>query len=564
MEQICRITGVPFAVLLEDQIFYEKVSPLFRGKKYQIPLPTLCPNERQRRRMAWRNDRNLFHRECDISGKELITMFHPSYPGKVIDRDIWWGDSWDALEYGRKFDFTKSFFPQFHELFLSVPLPHIITVDSENARYTNYNAWNKNCYLCFGGNNLQDSLYCYMVNDSRNCIDCLFTYDSELCSECVQCHNCYNLHFGLHNTHCHDSAFLEDCAHCENCFLCWNLQHQKYCILNTQYSEEEYWKKRSQYDLSSHADWEKTKKIWQQERSRHVKRATKNIGSENVMGEYIAFSKNCRECYIMAKNCEDCAHVVNGFPSLKDSQDCTYCGENVSWCYEILGSGADMREVLFSTLCLYSKNLLYCQYVMHSEHCFGCVGLRHKKYCIFNRQYTKEEYEKLVPKILTHMQETKEWGEFFPIANSPFAYNQTVAQEYFPLAKDEIEKRGWQWRKPESFDTSGIQKKIPAKQLPDTTRDIPDDILNWALECAVSGRLFRIQKSELDACRSLQLPIPHLHSDERHRRRTQLLRPRQFWQRSCDFCGTEIQTSYPPDSPEKVYCQDCYRREIYS
>ncbi|MDP2669631.1 MAG: hypothetical protein Q8O99_01100 [bacterium] len=37
---------------------------------------------------------------------------------------------------------------------------------------------------------------------------------------------------------------------------------------------------------------------------------------------------------------------------------------------------------------------------------FGCSNLRNKQYCIFNKQYTQEEYEQLVPKIITHMQET--------------------------------------------------------------------------------------------------------------------------------------------------------------
>jgi len=31
------------------------------------------------------------------------------------------------------------------------------------------------------------------------------------------------------------------------------------------------------------------------------------------------------------------------------------------------------------------------------------------KYCILNKQYSKEEYEELVPKIIEHMQKTGEW-----------------------------------------------------------------------------------------------------------------------------------------------------------
>jgi hypothetical protein len=55
-----------------------------------------------------------------------------------------------------------------------------------------------------------------------------------------------------------------------------------------------------------------------------------------------------------------------------------------------------------------------------------------------NRQYTKEEYELLVPKIIEKMMSDGEWGEFFPAILSPFGYNETVAQEYFPLTREEL------------------------------------------------------------------------------------------------------------------------------
>ena len=33
---------------------------------------------------------------------------------------------------------------------------------------------------------------------------------------------------------------------------------------------------------------------------------------------------------------------------------------------------------------------------------------------------------------------TGEWGEFFPSSLSPFGYNETVAQEYFPLTASSL------------------------------------------------------------------------------------------------------------------------------
>jgi len=39
----------------------------------------------------------------------------------VYDQNIWWSDSWDALDYGKEFDFKKSFSEQFEELMRKVP-----------------------------------------------------------------------------------------------------------------------------------------------------------------------------------------------------------------------------------------------------------------------------------------------------------------------------------------------------------------------------------------------------------------------------------------------------------
>lgn len=34
-----------------------------------------------------------------------------------------------------------------------------------------------------------------------------------------------------------------------------------------------------------------------------------------------------------------------------------------------------------------------------------------------------------------------EWGEFFPHEHSPFGYNETVANEYFPMTESEVKKQ---------------------------------------------------------------------------------------------------------------------------
>jgi hypothetical protein len=217
----------------------------------------------------------------------------------------------------------------------------------------------------------------------------------------------------------------------------------------------------------------------------------------------------------------------------------------------------------FDMNCYSGSDLYYCDHCMNNcQNLFGCVGLKHAQYCVLNVQYTKEEYEKLVPKIIDHMRRTGEWGEFPPTNLSVFAYNESEAADTHPLAREEVEKRGWKWREAKE-EPPKVSKVIPAAKLPDAIDDIPDDIVNWAIECEATKRPFKIIKQELEFYREMGLPIPHFHPDERHRRRMALRNPRHLWERACAKCRKNVETTYAPGRPEKVLCEECYLKEVY-
>lgn len=103
---------------------------------------------------------------------------------------------------------------------------------------------------------------------------------------------------------------------------------------------------------------------------------------------------------------------------------------------------------------------------------------------------------------------------------------------------------------------------IPAEKLPESIEGIPDDILNWAIECEVSGKPFRLIKQELDFYRKHHLPIPRRHPDVRHMDRMKIRNPRKLYERKCDKCSKDMITTYSPERSERVYCEECYEREI--
>jgi hypothetical protein len=99
---------------------------------------------------------------------------------------------------------------------------------------------------------------------------------------------------------------------------------------------------------------------------------------------------------------------------------------------------------------------------------------------------------------------------------------------------------------------------IPADKLPDNIKDIPDDILNWAIECEITKKPFRIIKPELEFYRKHNLGVPKRHPDQRHLDRIKLRNPRKLFDRKCYKCEIDMKTTYSPEREEVVYCESCY------
>ncbi|ALM10101.1 MAG TPA: hypothetical protein DDX11_02860 [Candidatus Peribacter riflensis] len=558
MQKACRECGQFFEITQDDLDFYEKISPAFNGKKELIPPPLLCPDCRRQRRFAFRNERSLYRRRSSLSGAEIISCYPEEYEPPVYGHEEWFEDKWDALAYGHPWDAYAPFLTQFHTLLERVPaIASNSHVNNVNCPYTNYVGSCKNCYMIFGSVYCEDCLYGTPYN-SRSCVDSLLVRDCELCHDCVTCEKCYSCISCQDCANGHDLLFCYDCDGCRDCVGCAGLRRRQYCIFNEQLSPEEYRRKRSAIDLCEPKSIAEIREKFEETKRKKLRRSTLTLSSENVTGDYVYFSRNTHDAYDVQR-CEDCAYMAQTI-DMKDCQDCNYM-EECELCHEYICSYRN-HSIHYCIWLLDCSDVWYSSYCTSSHHLFGCIGLKHKQYCILNKQYSKEEYETLVPQIIESMRKTGEWGEFFPAAMSPFAYNETVAQEYFPMTKKEVEKRGWKWRE-EKDDMPKVSKVIPATKLPDAIEEIPDDIVNWAIECEATKRPFRIIRQELDFYRKMKLPIPHFHPDERHRRRMALRNPRRLWKRPCRKCGKEMETTYSPERPEIVYCEECYLKEVY-
>ena len=551
----CKQCQISFDITDKDLEFYEKISPVFNEKKYTIPSPTVCPECSIQNKLVWRNDKKFYR--LPIGDSHLISMYRPDTAWNIIDSKDWWAQKYDVVE--KEYNESENFFSQFKEIVEKTAHPHIITMDSENCDYTNFNGFCKDCYLCAAWNYSENISYCYNAEKSNDCMDCLFVFHSERCYELVHSSKCYNVSFSIHCQDCNDSKYLDDCTGCSDCYMSVGLQNKSYYILNKEYSKEQYKEKIREIEQNRN----KYLKEFQTLKQKTPKRENYNFNSENSTWEYIIDSKNCNNCYIMSESCTDCKDVLNGFPYLSDSQRCCFSWENAQLFYETMWSGAGWYKNAFCLLILNNpERNYYCDYCINCNDCFGCSWLQNAQYCILNKQYTKEQYETLAAKIIEKMKQDWEWWEFFPSSLSPFGYNETVANEYFPLTKKEALERWFNWSDYEA-PFPKVEKIIPADKLPEHISDIPDDILAWAVECEVTKKPFRIIKPELEFYRQHNLPIPKRHPDQRHLDRMKFCKSRKLYERDCNKCNTSIISTYDPAKKEVIYCEKCYKQEIY-
>lgn len=554
----CKVTSKQFTVPESDLRMLDKLSPTIGGVKCALPAPSMCPDERKRRRLAFRNERFLYHHRCDFSNEPIVSAFSPDKPYKVYSRKAWWSDSWDARAYGRDFDFSRPFFEQFAELRLEVPQLNLISspdADENNCPYVNFAGFNKNCHMIFDSDFCEDSYYSNVLKHSKNCVDCSYVHSSELCYECVDCTNCYHLLYSRDCSGCSDSYFLHGCIGCKNCFLCTNLVQKEYWFENKPCSKEEYLAKLSALDLHSHSAVKALVRRFEEFHISHPKKFCRILKCENCLGDYLTHARNCFHCF-NGGEIEDLRYCDSVY-SAKDCMDVSSFGERIQCIYNSGTIGVDCFNIFMSYVIVGScYDLLYCDNCRQSHHSFGCCSLRHNEYCILNKQYAPDDYEKLAQRIIAHMQETGEWGEFFPLSLSPYGYNETLAQEILPLSREEALRLNARWSdyQPPTPDVPVVE----VSEMPETIAELDFDLTGRALRCPVSGKPYRLTKPELRYYQEQGLPIPRLHPDERHKRRMQLRNPQTLWKRPCAKTGEEIFTTYSPDRPEIVYSEKAY------
>jgi len=574
-KKVCQNCHNEFNIEPDDFAFYEKV---------KVPPPTFCPDCRFQRRLSFRNNRVFYKRKCALCDKSLLSLYNKESHYTVYCKDCWYSDKWDPMDYGNEYDFSVPFFSQFRFIQSKVPRANLYQTNFVSSEYCNYGLNFKDCYLMFGGTDNERVSFGNQIFYSHDSLDISFSEKIEYGYENFECARTNKLFFGYHCEDCVESYYLVDCRNCINCFGCFGLRNKQYYIFNQPHSKEEYKEFINSSNLGSFKSHLEFIKKFQALELTLPHRYAQIYKSVNSDGDDLFEARNTHASFT-SRQTEDSSYLFFIRNNVKDCYDNSFQGFNSERLYEI-AHGFGGSNSGFGVRNHFNQNAYYNEECSDCSNIFGCEGLRKKQYCILNKQYTKEEYETLVPKIIVHMNSMPyidskgriyKYGEFFPSAISAFCYNETIAQEYFPLTKEQAVGQGYSWKDSEIRDYQ-ITKK--PEDLPDHIKDADDSILKEVIGCDHRGKCndqcttaFKIIPQELDFYRRMNLPLSRLCPNCRHYKRLAQRNPLKLWHRTCmcdksnhehsGTCPNEFETSYAPERPETVYCEECYQKEVY-
>lgn len=401
------------------------------------------------------------------------------------------------------YDFNKTFLENFKKLLDDSYFASLwIYMPCENAQYSDNVGWVKNTYLSSVVSSWSENvLYSFVVRkQSTNILNSTMVTDSSqniYMGFCITASS--NVFYSKFINNSYNIWFCSNLNWCSECILSANLDNKKYCIKNKEYSKEEYFIKKQEI-LDNKKDFLKIYGI--------INDNWHNMWSTNVTWSYLVNCENVQNgCFSTGiKNGRNVMFVGWGewIENAKDFVAGLVCNDVYASCGAWLGSN------IYCSFNNSWSNIYYSYFCNNCSFCFWCIGLKNKQFCIFNKQYTKEEWYELADKIFAQMD--AEWilGDFFPGKLNPFYFNDTAAYLIDDtFTKDEVTKDWYMWRDEE------IKVDIPEWSEIVNVEDL--DIVNYdesILKKVIKDKnwnYYRIVKMEYDFLKKHNLPLPEIH-----------------------------------------------------
>ncbi len=554
MKQLCKLTGKNFIISSEEEN---------ACLEFGIDLPQIVPEERIRKCLAFLPSTNFFKRYCDHTKKEIFSVYPANTFFPVYDFEYWKNKEFNAQSFFLDFDGSRTFLEQLQEIWQVVPRPAVVNESISDSTNIHNSINIKNSYWIFNSFNLQNCLYSTNLIESNNSLDCSQLYLCNNCYESVHCFECDNLYYSTQCVSSKNSWFLFNCNNCENCLCCVNLENKKYHVFNKPVSPEEFGKLKEKMGFYARPLLDLVKDRFQDFLQQFTLPHLFSFNSKGSSGNYL---RDCKkvidsfECYY-SKGLINCQSML----SSENCLESVYCTGVKNSAYAV--GCANSKRIHSSVSCYSVENASYSLYCENSKNIFACVGLNNQEYCIFNKQYTKKEYQNIVSKIKKHLKENNLQGTFFPLGFSDYAYNLSLAEEVMPLTKITAQLMGFRWDETQE-DASFSILNVKDLDYSVVYSDPPEDLRNLSWQeikdsiyvCILSGQPFTLTEAEFNFYQDHGLPAPNQCYKERLRERLSRITSPQMFQRECGETGKPLKTVFGSKWKQKIIQADLFKR----
>lgn len=547
-ERMCGITGEAWKMDEEEISWY---------RKFNVPPSRYSQISRMRYLTSFFNGGQWWWNRHAETGKPIISAVHPATGIKLLSDKEWFDK--DYSEIHRSYNPGIKFFDQLHNLRMEVPASASRDYEPAESSISVASFGDVNSYFMVACK-AKDSLFGVVAHDTENSSE---VYNSTSITDSYRVVHCERIHkstFVQESFDCMNCDFIFDCRNCENCFASTNLRNRKFVWFNEQLTEEEWKKRRSKVDLGSRSVTNQYLEKFNELVRNAIWPENFNINSDDSTGEYLTNCGTSKYAYYGNGGAQNNFWVAWAIGNCEGNAFCADPG---------------IQDCYYSAAASHSYNCKYCLWVTRCsdmefsmdcydcEHCFGCVGLRNKRFHILNKAYSEEEYWKKVDEIKSKMLDDGEYREFLPATFAHGWYPESGAVKYH-LADLEFGKQiGAHMFNPEDAGAVGEDLMNAREVL--STEDIPDhvnDIDDWAgkpIYDANYDRRYSILPPEIAFYKRNSIAPPNEHFIQRVRSMIALANSGVFADSKCNKCEAEVLITINATFPNrKIYCKPCY------
>jgi len=552
-ERVCALTGEKW-VMDEEEISW--------FKRFNV-----SPSPYSRKVRMWHNAAFYsgyqwwWNKHC-YTNEPVLTYVHPASGIKVLPDKEWFAK--DFSEINLVYSSDRTFFEMFRELQLGIPVNATRNTKEPENSIASTSLGDTNSFFVAGCRS-KDCLYCMDCLDAENSVDSSAGNNLSECFSISHSSRLSRCQFIFESFDCMNCGFLFDCRNCEFCFGATNKRNKKYLLFNKQLTKENWEAEMAKINLGSYQQLEETKKkfidlieneaIW-----------PNSFGdqTQNCTGDYLNKCSNCVMSFY-GNNAHDNYYCYGIYDASGNAFSTVIPGDNN---YQT-GVGSGSSNCKFSISTMRCDDLEYSLNCYDCEHCFGCVGLRHKKCHIFNQPYSEEEYWQKVDELKCKMLERGEYGRPIPMNFSFSYFPESGPVIYFGAEISDWEKLGMKKFEASAEGAYGESRMagkeiVSVDQLPDDIKDLnPDEWLSRPIADPVTGRPYSLLKPEIEFYKKYNLAAPRKHFTSRIIDLMMLMNTGWLETKRCQKCQKEVTVAINRTFRNKrAFCHDCYLKYL--